>query len=177
MTTASILQQTYQKMCQKNGWQEDEQQLIIINYLSDVILKLPARNAWWSAFSLRNNMAYKGVYLHGPVGRGKTLLLDLAFNAANVSKKRWHFTAFMQLVHQTIKKFPNTKTGQPIELAAQHIASRYHLLMIDEFQVTEIADAMVLMRLFRIFVQQKKNPRFVVFKCCTPSNATDFIKG
>jgi len=101
----------------------------------------------------------KGLYVYGEVGRGKTMLMDLFFEtSAVIRKRRVHFHEFMADVHERVHIYrQDIKNGEaseqdPIQRTAAAIAQESWLLCFDEFHITDIADAMILGRLFtRLF--------------------------
>jgi cell division protein ZapE len=90
-----------------------------------------------------------GVYLWGGVGRGKSMLMDLAFEHIDIHpKRRVHFHEFMIETHARLRKARESEEGDPIEPVAEQIVAEAKLLCFDEMQVTNPADAMILSRLF-----------------------------
>lgn len=91
----------------------------------------------------------KGVYIHGEVGRGKSMLMDLFFDHCPVHpKRRVHFHAFMIEVHSFLHAWRKNHDGDPIIPLSRQIRESAKLLCFDEFHVNDIADAMILGRLF-----------------------------
>ncbi|MFT6432938.1 MAG: cell division protein ZapE [Candidatus Azotimanducaceae bacterium] len=89
----------------------------------------------------------KGIYLHGPVGRGKSLLLNIFFECLpDHLKLRLHFHRFMARVHRDLREASGMK--EPLEFVADSLAQESKVLCFDEFFVSDIGDAMILYRLF-----------------------------
>ncbi len=103
----------------------------------------------WVKGSPQKVIALTGLYVFGGVGRGKSMLMDLFFEGAPVRpKRRVHFHAFMQEIQVGIQIARESNVQDPIRTVADEVAEGATLLCFDEFQVTDIADAMILGRLF-----------------------------
>lgn len=99
----------------------------------------------------------KGLYIWGGVGRGKTMLMDLALEAmtdAGIAAKRFHFHEFMVQVHDQVRSPELSKAKEPARLVAGNIADGAEVLCFDEMEIRDIADAMIVARVVEGFQDQ-----------------------
>jgi cell division protein ZapE len=136
----------------------DPAQIMVLAHLDRLcgeLAALPSQKAGLSWLFGRKPRMPKGLYLWGSVGRGKTMLMDLMLESAPISRKRrMHFQTFIADIHQRIHDYRlrvkkgDVRDSDPILPVARAIADEITLLCLDEFSVTDIADAMILARLF-----------------------------
>ena len=104
-------------------------------------------------FQSRPPAPVRGLYLWGGVGRGKSFLMDSFFEVSSVERKRRaHFHRFMQEIHADLRRLQGTE--EPMREVAARVASEARLLCLDEFQVTDIGDAMLMRKLLEGLVEE-----------------------
>jgi cell division protein ZapE len=157
------LRAAYETRLAEGALQPDSGQLAAVDALSR--LENDLERAGNGLF--RSQKAQRGVYIWGPVGRGKSMLMDLFFEAVSIrSKQRTHFHLFMARVHRLANlwrngppaekraQFGKSRGDDPITPIADLIAREASLLCFDELTVTDIADAMILGRLFEALIER-----------------------
>ncbi len=150
----------YKHLVASGRIEPDAAQLAAASALDELARRLrhwkPAGNGLLARFRSNGTAAPNGLYIHGAVGRGKTMLVDLFFEEVAFSpRRRVHFHEFMAETHDLIAAQRTTTEGDPIPAVARRIAERARLLCFDELHVTDIADAMILGRLFRSLFQHQ----------------------
>jgi len=163
----SSIKARFKRLIKSGEIAKDDAQSAAVEALCALEKRVRAAEAGWRRF-LGLTPRVMGLYLWGPPGRGKSMLMDLFFNHVRIkSKRRIHFHAFMREVHALVKQwregdartrqktFGTAKGDDPIQPIAKLIARRSRLLCFDELQVTDIADAMILGRLFEALLSNK----------------------
>jgi cell division protein ZapE len=140
------IQEAYQACIDAGRVISDPAQLAALPELERVRegLAQPVKRGWF----VKTPEPVKGLYLWGGVGRGKSMLMDLLFAIVDAPKRREHFHAFMQWVHAEMCKARARGVDDAIAPVAEALAKDVRLLAFDEMQISDIADAMIVGRLF-----------------------------
>ena len=147
------LQKLFLKHCKKNKYEINQNQLNIIYNLNNYYKDNFQKNFLSKIFKKKNNKL--GFYLVGDVGVGKTMILNYFFETLNEKKLRLHFNEFMISFHNFM--FANKNKKNALDLFVKDLSEKTKLIYLDEFQVTNIVDAMILGRLFKkILVERIK---------------------
>ncbi len=136
----------------------DDQQTIFLNEFMQFDLAFKP-----STFFFKNN-SVGNLYLWGPVGRGKTMLLKTIIKSFFHSAGQFHFIEFMQLIHKKLSEFSGK--SDPLNKVVKDLSNDYGIIFIDEFQIEDIADAMIIGTLIealinkgiRLFVSSNSHP-------------------
>ena len=137
----------------------DEQQRQIKRRLDEIIFEInhPYKLIDRIKFFFRPSVKCTSIYLYGKVGRGKTMLMRYFYDSLTVSKNLMHFQQFMRRIHEDLHKFKtqNISLNVIIQTLAEELARQASILCLDEFEINDIADAMIIMRLFKELYDRK----------------------
>ncbi|MDT9597939.1 cell division protein ZapE [Sphingosinicella rhizophila] len=118
-------------------------------------LEQAPKAGFWSRLAGKTPVSPRGIYMWGGVGRGKSMLMDLACAAIGIrEKRRVHFHEFMLEVHRRLRSERAKEKGDPIPPVAKAIATDVRLLAFDEMVINNSADAMILSRLFANLLEE-----------------------
>jgi len=166
----------YKAAIDKQGYHMDVAQAKLVDHLDNLynqLLDVSSRadyllDGLLKTFRVyKNDQATKGCYLWGDVGQGKTWLMDLFFSEAPIkSKKRFHFHEFMQHIHVALSQYSQQK--DPLKAIAKSLVEETQLFCLDEFHVSDIADAMLLHGL--LDEMYKRGAVFVITSNVMPDN-------
>ena len=149
------LKEQYRLLLENSEFVADDAQSAVVEKLEILCAQLAddKERHLFGWLKSRQRATIRGVYLWGGVGRGKTCLMDLFYNSAPTRRKtRLHFYRFMQTVHHELKKIRNTR--DPLVRIGRNFAKRCRLLCLDEFQVTDIGDAVILAKLLKTLLDE-----------------------
>ena len=141
-----LLKNSFLEFCSKNKFEKNNNQLEIIDLLENF---LSSKKSLLSFLSKSNQKIC--FYLYGDVGSGKTMLLNFFYNQLNIGKYRNHFNEFMINFHDYRHK---NKGKNSIHSFVKDLKKKYKLIYLDEFQVTNIVDAMILGKLFETIFKE-----------------------
>ena len=133
--------------CKTNELEINHNQIIIIEAINKFYQNNFNYNFLSRIFSKKSNKL--GFYLQGDVGVGKTMILNFFYENFNQTKQRLHFNEFMISFHDFIYQYKNSKKINGIDKFVDKLKLKYKLIYFDEFQVTNIVDAMILGNLFK----------------------------
>ncbi len=151
---SKTLEEKFRLFCNLRNLEINQNQITTIKILENFYYE----NFHSSIFSfLRKENHKKGFYLHGGVGVGKTMILDFFYDLIPKKKLRLHFNEFMLNFHDFVHESKNKEDENIINLFVKNLKSKVSLIYFDEFQVTNIVDAMILGKLFnKIFSENIK---------------------
>ncbi len=143
------LKTNFLNYCKDKKLQLNKNQIIVIDLLNKFYKK--NRFTFINFFNKDKKLSF---YLSGDVGVGKTMILDFFYNLINLSKQRFHFNEFMINFHNFRHKYEKEGKKNSIEVFVKNLKKKSRLIYLDEFQITNIVDAMILGKLFEIIFKQ-----------------------
>ena len=141
------LNKLFLKYCKKNSLEVNQSQINLIEKLNFFYNLNFNKSLFKKIFSKKNSKP--GFYLQGDVGVGKTMILDFFYENLKFKKQRLHFNEFMISFHDFVFENKKNKRSKIIDQFVNKIKKKYELIYLDEFQVTNIVDAMILGNLFK----------------------------
>ena len=145
----SAVAERYRTLLAAGELKPDPDQQIAVGVLDRIATELARKPGLLSRLTGRGTEPVRGAYLWGGVGRGKSMLMDLAFETIAIERKRRvHFNEFMLEVHERLRVERAKEEGDPIPPVARALAEEARFLAFDEMVITNSADAMILSRLF-----------------------------
>ena len=144
---------SFRNYCKKNNLEINPGQINLIKKLNIFYSTNFNKSLLKKIFSKSDTKP--GFYLQGEVGVGKTMILDFFFHNLNYTKQRLHFNEFMISFHDFVFQNKENKKENIINKFVQKLKKKYQLIYFDEFQVTNIVDAMILGKLFKIIFETK----------------------
>ena len=147
------MKKQFLEYCLNNKFQQNEAQIKTLELLSNFNKASSLKNLLLKLFSKSNQKL--GFYLYGDVGVGKTMLLNFFFDKLEIPKERMHFNEFMINFHDFRHANKLKDTDNSIYNFVKILKKKIDLLYLDEFQVTNIVDAMILGKLFEFIFKEK----------------------
>jgi cell division protein ZapE len=172
-----MLERLYGDIIRENGFEHDQSQAELVRVLDNCKQQIDQRVCDRSLLkrilnSGRAKLDLSGIYIHGEVGGGKSMLIDLFFGSLETNNKyKSHFHNFMLEFHEALHQLrlemakANSKNSDPVLQLARQLADKYEVICLDELQINNIADAMLVGRLFQCLVD---NGTFVVMSSNRP---------
>ena len=155
----------YEALVRRKELKFDKAQIDVLERLDDILAVIGSEKndkkitslLWWrKKLKKKSSLPVKiGLYLYGGVGTGKSMLMDIFYEEVHSNKKlRSHFHKFMQEIHESINIERKKGVFDPIDSVATKISKTVSILCFDEFQITDITDAMIVGRLFEKLIQR-----------------------
>ena len=166
MNNSKTVSTLYKKLIEEGTVIEDYGQLDAISALDNLYTQINTNTYFRNIFSSKKNM---GVYIYGNVGRGKSYIMDLFYKLVQDKRcMRVHQHDFMKNIYENMKKARLSNNKNPLKFAIDKLIKDINILCFDEFEVLDVADAMILERIYQILF--KKNIKVVLTSNTSPSN-------